>query len=354
MLPAVLLIRLTPPQAGSGAAPDRTRFKRVLPEIRRDGKPPCSIRNPLLVHEELYARSIRAPFVKELEHVPLQSGGLQETFTAGTGPELCAVVRFAMLGGDIGLKCIAEMDDWQLLRDYAERGSETAFRALVGRHLNLVLSSALRQVNNPQLAEEISQAVFILLARKARSLRHGVVLAGWLFRTTRFVAARAIRAEQRRQRREQEAFEMQQLSTADDAWKRIAPALDEAVERLGETDRNAVLLRFFEDWSHQQVGAALGLSEEAARKRVNRALEKLRGFFAGRGFVVSATALASALAANAVKAAPIGLTNSIAAAAFTAGAAATALLPAIASETLAAWRWTKLKWAGGIGAVALI
>src|SRR5438105_5262393 len=246
------------------------------------------------------------------------------------------------------------MDDWQLLRDYAERGSETAFRALVGRHLNLVLSAALRQVNDPQLAEEISQAVFILLARKARSLRHGVVLAGWLFRTTRFVAARAIRAEQRRQRREQEAFEMQQLSTADDAWKRIAPALDEAVERLGETDRNAVLLRFFEDWSHQQVGAALGLSEEAARKRVNRALEKLRGFFAGRGFVVSATALASALAANAAKAAPIGVTNSVAGAACTAGTAATASLPAIVSETLAAWRWTKVKWAGGVGAIALI
>jgi protocatechuate 3,4-dioxygenase beta subunit len=147
---------------------------------------------------------------------------------------------------------------------------------------------------------------------------------------------------------------MQQLSTAEDAWKRIAPALDEAVERLGETDRNAVLLRFFEDRSHQQVGAALGLSEEAARKRVNRALEKLRGFFAGRGFVVPAAALASALAANAVKAAPIGLTNSVAGAAFTAGTAATASLPAFVSETLAAWRWTKVKWAGGIGAIALI
>src|SRR5947209_4926963 len=124
------------------------------------------------------------------------------------------------------------MDDWQLLQHYAEQGSETAFRTLVGRHLNLVHSTALRQVNNAQLAEEISQAVFILLARKARMLRRDVVLAGWLFRTTRFVAARTLRAEQRRQRREQETCEMQKLVNPDHTWKHIEPALDEALERL--------------------------------------------------------------------------------------------------------------------------
>ena len=152
------------------------------------------------------------------------------------------------------------MNDWQLLQDYVTRGSEAAFRGLTDRHLNLVYSAALRQVNDPQLAQEICQAVFILLARKAGSLKPGIVLAGWLFRTTRFVAARVRRGEQRRQRREQEALEMQQLTTPDQAWSRLAPALDEALAQLGETDRHALLLRFFEDKNHKEVGAALGVN----------------------------------------------------------------------------------------------
>ena len=112
------------------------------------------------------------------------------------------------------------MNDWQLLQDYATHGSEAAFRALTDRHLNMVHSAAMRQVNDAQLAQEICQTVFILLARKAGSLKPGIVLAGWLFRTTRFVAARARRGKQRRQRREQEAFDMQQLNTPDQAWPR--------------------------------------------------------------------------------------------------------------------------------------
>src|SRR6266550_5506040 len=171
------------------------------------------------------------------------------------------------------------MDDWQLLQNYVERESETAFRTLANRYVNLVFSVALRQVRDAQLAEEVAQAVFILLARKARGFRQDVVLSGWLFRTTRFVASRAVRAEQRRQRREQEAFAMQQLTTADDAWKRVSPALDEALEHLGETERNAVLLRFFNDRNHRETAAALGISEEAAKKRVTRGLDKLRDFF---------------------------------------------------------------------------
>ena len=160
------------------------------------------------------------------------------------------------------------MEDWQLLQDYAERGSESAFRTLVGRHLGLVRAAALRQVNESALAEEVAQAVFILLARKARTLSRETVLAGWLFRTTRFVAARAARSEFRRQRREQEAVNMQELSLPDETWRRIAPELDEGLERLGSAERNAVLLRFFEDKNHQQVGTALGITEEAAKKRV--------------------------------------------------------------------------------------
>src|SRR5439155_7070242 len=183
-----------------------------------------------------------------------------------------------------------------------ERESETAFRTLVNRYANLVFSVALRQVRDAQLAEDVAQAVFILLARKAGGFRQNVVLSGWLFRTTRFVASRAVRAEQRRQRREQEAFAMQQLTTTDETWKRIAPAIDEAVESLGETDRNAVLLRFFNEKSHRETALALGVSEDAAKKRVARALDKLRNFFAGRGVTLSATLLASAVAAHAAKA----------------------------------------------------
>ncbi len=245
------------------------------------------------------------------------------------------------------------MDDWQLLQDYAERNSETAFCALVDRYLDFVHSAALRQLRAPLLAEEVTQAVFILLARKAGSFGRTVVLPGWLFRTTRFVAARALRAEQRRQRREQEAVQMQQLSTPDETWQRIAPVLDEALERLGETDRNAVLLRFFQDKSLREVGTRLGLSEEAAKKRVVRALEKLRAFFASRGFHVSGVTLAAVLVERGVEAAPAGFAARVAAEAFVQAAAATATLSVLVREVLAAWRWAKVKLAAGFGAAAI-
>jgi len=246
------------------------------------------------------------------------------------------------------------MNDWELLQDYAVRGSETAFRALVSKHLPLVYSSALRQVNDPHRAEEVSQAVFLLLARKASAFRRGVILAGWLFRTTRFVAARAQRSERRRQRREQEAFAMQQLATADQTWTRLRPILDEALAQLGEADRNAILLRFLEGLNHRQVGAAMGLSEEAAKKRVNRAMERLRQFFTGRGFTLSATGMASALGVNALLATPPGLLTNVATAAVARGAATPGALPILVSETLRAWRWARLRLALGVGAIVMV
>ena len=203
------------------------------------------------------------------------------------------------------------MDDWELLQEYAQRGSEGSFRELVNRHLGLVYSAALRQVNDPALAEEICQAVFILLARKAGSFRQGTVLTGWLFSTTRFVASRTLRGELRRRRREQEALVMQQANVSEGSWQRIAPELDDALEKLGESERNAVLLRFFEDKNHRQVGAALGISEEAAKKRVNRGLEKLRSFFTGRGFTISTAMLGSLMLAHAIKLPPAGLLESV-------------------------------------------
>jgi RNA polymerase sigma factor (sigma-70 family) len=250
-----------------------------------------------------------------------------------------------------------EMEDSDLLAEYARTGSEAAFRTLVERHLNLVHGSALRQLSEPHLAEEVTQAVFILLARKAQTLGRKTVLVGWLFRTTRFVASHARRTEHRRRRREQEAFEMQNMASTKGEWERIAPVLDEALEKLGKHERNAVLLRFVEGHNHREVGAALGLTEEAARKRVDRALEKLRGFFAGRGFTISATALGALLLAGAAKAAPAGLLNVIASGAITGGKAAASTLPPIVAQTIEAWRWAKVKLVATstlVGAIALV
>jgi RNA polymerase sigma factor (sigma-70 family) len=165
------------------------------------------------------------------------------------------------------------MNDRQLLREFAERGSEGAFRALVDAHLPLVFGTARRITRNPALAEEVAQTVFILLARKAAGFASGVILSGWLFRTTRFVAARALRAENRRRKREEEALIMQQHTESNPLWTRVEPHLDQALSRLSEPDRNALLLRFFEQRSFREVALALGIHEEAAKKRVARAIE---------------------------------------------------------------------------------
>ncbi|MFO1478390.1 MAG: sigma-70 family RNA polymerase sigma factor [Verrucomicrobiota bacterium] len=245
------------------------------------------------------------------------------------------------------------MEDWQLITDFVTRNSESAFRTLVDRHLALVHSAALRQVRDTELAQEVTQAVFILLARKASGFSQATVLPGWLFRTTRFVAARAMRSESRRQHREQEAVRMQHLSSSDEHWRAIAPLLDEAMARLGETDRAAMILRFFEEKPLGEVGAALGISEEAARKRVTRSLEKLRSFFARRGFTLSAVILGGLLSEHAARAASPELARTVAAAALSNSGAATAVHTMLARETLSAWRAARLAWTG-IGCAILV
>lgn len=246
------------------------------------------------------------------------------------------------------------MEDWELLQNYVGQNSEAAFRELVNRYINFVHSAAQRQVRNDAPAEEVAQAVFILLARKARDIRRDVILSGWLFRTTRFVAARAIRAEQRRQRREQEAYQMQQLIHPDENWKNIAPVLDEALGKLGAADRNAVLLRFFNDKSFRETGAALGVSEDAAKKRVARALEKLRLFFSKRGVTFSAAILASALSSQAITAAPVPFAMAVATKAIAGASAVTGALPTLVCEVLNAWHWAKLRIAGASLAVGIV
>lgn len=253
------------------------------------------------------------------------------------------------------------MDDRQLLRDYAERRSEAAFGALVERHLGLVHSAARRLVQDPQLAEDVSQAVFVLLAQKAGSLSRESRISGWLYRTTCFVARRALRSESRRRQREQTAYSMQTstASTSDDSWKEIAPHLDDAMESLGEGDRRALLIRFFEQRTHRDVADALGIGEEAAKKRTNRALEKLRIALQRHGVTVSVGALAAALGDFGVEAAPAGLAASIAPAAAASAAGSATVLPNLARETLRAWRWIRLQWigamvAGGTGLALLL
>ncbi|HVU37595.1 MAG TPA: sigma-70 family RNA polymerase sigma factor [Opitutales bacterium] len=216
--------------------------------------------------------------------------------------------------------------DGQLLRRYAQGGDETAFAELVRRHVDLVYSAALRLTyGDAALAQDVSQSVFTDLARQAWKLTGRATLSGWLHTSVRFAAAKARRGEMRRRTHEQEAFAMQDhdVTTPEIPWEQLRPALDEAVGQLREADRDAVVLRFFQNKSHLEVGAALGVGEEAARKRVDRALEKLREHFARRGVTVSAALLASTIAANSVQAAPAGFAASFSSTALAGAGSAT-------------------------------
>ena len=252
----------------------------------------------------------------------------------------------------------AMMDDAELLRRYADSHTEGDFAELVRRHVNLVHSAALRQVNgDAQLAQDVTQLVFTDLARKAGEVARHRVLAGWLFTSTRFAAAKLVRGERRRQAREAEAMIMNEI-TRDEGepmdWERVRPVLDETLAELGEADREAILLRFFERRDFAEVGARLGLSDNAARMRVERALDKLHGLLAKRGVTSTTAALSVALGVNAVVAAPAGLAASVTGAAL-AGAGAVAAGAAASSGGWAATTFmtmTKLQL-GVSGALAV-
>ncbi|MEO7412640.1 MAG: TonB family protein [Opitutaceae bacterium] len=217
-------------------------------------------------------------------------------------------------------------DDATLLRQYAQSRSDQAFAELVRRHVNLVYSAALRQVGgDAHLAQDVAQSVFTDLARKAAAVANCPVLAGWLHTSTHYAAAKAVRSEQRRLRREQEAHAMQELlnhSAADHEWSRLRPVLDVAIKQLPPADRDAILLRFFEGRAFASIGERLRLTENAARMRVERSLDKLRVELARHGISSTSGALATVLISQAVTAAPLPLASSVTTAALT-GTAAT-------------------------------
>jgi len=203
------------------------------------------------------------------------------------------------------------MSDLDLLDQYARENRQEAFAALLDRHLKLVYSAALRQVRSPELAEEVAQSVFSDLARSAGKLQPQTILTAWLYQVTRCTAIDVVRRESRRQLREQIALDMTNMNSNSSEWTAIEPFLDEAMEALDPPDRTAILLRYFEDKSLREVGRALGTSEDAAQKRVSRALDQLREFFSKRGRAVGVGGLAAVISANAVQSAPAGLQAAI-------------------------------------------
>jgi len=251
------------------------------------------------------------------------------------------------------------MDDMTLLREYAANNSEPAFAELVSRRLNFVYSSALRQVRDPHLAGEITQAVFIILAQKAGRISDKTILTGWFFRTTRFAALAQMRACAKRSMRTAIVEKELQMQTEDSSpapdeiWNQMSPLLDEALAALGEKDRQAVLLRFFENKSLAEVGNKLGMGEDTARKRVSRALEKLNRYFAKRGVNSTAETIAGTISANSIQAVPMALAKSVAALAVAKGAAASGSTLALIKGALNIMAWTKAKIAIATGILVI-
>jgi RNA polymerase sigma factor (sigma-70 family) len=238
-----------------------------------------------------------------------------------------------------------------LMRAYAEHDSETAFAELVHRHINLIYSVALRHVGNSHDAQDITQAVFVILAKKAANLRQRTNLTGWLYETARFTSSQLLRTRARQQAREQEAYMQSTLnnSETESAWRLLAPLLEDAMSRLSEKERTLVALRFFENRSVAETAVALGIQEWAARKRVERAMEKLRTYFSKHGVTSTTATIAGAISANSVQAAPVTLAKTATAVALTKGATASVPTLTLIKGALKIMTWTKAKMAIVVG-----
>jgi len=241
--------------------------------------------------------------------------------------------RISPAGGDMLM--IMSDTDLQLLARYARDRAEDAFAEVVRRHVDFVYSAALRQVRSSQLAEEVAQSVFTDLAKNLGRLKPDTILTAWLYQVARRTSTDVVRREARRQLRERIATEMTAMNATEATWPDIEPLLDEAVSALDDTDRAAVLLRYFENKSLREVGAQLAISDDAAQKRVSRAVDRLREFFTKRGVSVGGSALAIAISANAVHAAPAGLAITISTAALASTAVSTATVIATTTTTIA-------------------
>jgi uncharacterized protein (TIGR03435 family) len=251
---------------------------------------------------------------------------------------------------------MSDMNDMSLIQEYADRGSDIAFAGMVHQHINLVYSVALRFTGNALDAQDVTQAVFIILARKATSLRQRTTLTGWLYETTRFTARQLLRTRARRQAREQEEYMRSTLNdaNADSVWQQLAPLLEEAMTQLSAQERTLIALRFFERKSAVETAVLLGIKETAARKRVERAVEKLRDFFTKRGVTLTALALTAAISANSVQAAPAGLVTTISVVAATKGATVGSSTLALVKGALKIMASAQAKTAIVVGVAAIL
>jgi uncharacterized protein (TIGR03435 family) len=251
-----------------------------------------------------------------------------------------------------------DVADITLLREYADRNSERAFAEIVQRHINLVFSVALRYVGDSSDAQDVTQAVFIILAQKAASLRQRTALTGWLYETTRFTAMNFLTRKTRRLAREQKAYMESTLndSHSENVWGQLAPLLEEAMTRLSEKERTLVALRFFENKSAAETAALLGIQEWTAHKRASRAMEKLRKFFIKRGVASTTATLTRAISANSIQAAPAVLAKTVTAAAIAKGATASGSTLTLIKGALKVMAWTKAKTAivAGVGVLLAV
>ena len=245
------------------------------------------------------------------------------------------------------------MNDWSLLQDYISHRSNTAFAELVRRHIGMVYGTALRQVRDPHGAQDVTQAVFILLAQKSSSLSSGVVLGGWLYRTASLLSLKYLRDEQRRHAREKEVAAMPIANDDSDAqlWAEIAPHLDDALAQLSPADRDGIVLRFLQQRSFREVADTLRISEDAAKKRVTRALEKLRSKIASRSITVSSVALAAVLGNKSFATVPTALESLCLSNALGNGPLTSSTVETLLKDFVVPGTHTAVKWAVGVAAL---